>query len=68
MWQSAEKWVSIVIAYPAETIGHIHNHIIFNNTNLYTGRTFETEEDQGGKNARVWKQLMDVGEVIFAGN
>ena len=43
---------------------HIHNHIIFNNTNLYTGRTFETEEDQGGKNARVWKRLMDVSDDI----
>lgn len=43
---------------------HIHNHIIFNNINLYTGRTFETEEDQGSKNARVWKRFMNISDDI----
>ncbi|MCU6720407.1 relaxase/mobilization nuclease domain-containing protein [Porcipelethomonas ammoniilytica] len=29
--------------------GHIHSHIIFNNVNMQTDRTFETEENQGKK-------------------
>lgn len=28
---------------------HIHNHIIFNSVNMVTGRTFETEQNRGGK-------------------
>ena len=26
---------------------HVHNHIIVNNVNFYTGKTFETEHNQG---------------------
>ena len=31
---------------------HIHNHIVFNNTNMISGYTFETEHNQGKKSER----------------
>ena len=43
---------------------HIHCHIICNNTNLYTHRTFETEENQGGKSVRAWAKLREISDEI----
>lgn len=43
---------------------HIHLHCIFNNTNMYDGRTFETHENQGKKSERSWKKLMDLSDEI----
>ena len=31
---------------------HIHAHIVVNNTNFITGKTFETEHNQGKKKGR----------------
>ena len=43
---------------------HIHLHCVFNNTNMYDGRTFETHENQGKKSERSWKKLMDLSDEI----
>ena len=37
---------------------HIHNHIVFNNTNMISGYTFETEHNQG-KNSRCAAQKIE---------
>jgi len=41
---------------------HIHCHIIFNNTNISTNRSFETEENQGKKSERAWAKLRAVSD------
>lgn len=43
---------------------HIHLHCIFNNTNMFDGRTFETHENQGKLSERSWKKLMDLSDEI----
>ncbi|MCM1228477.1 MAG: relaxase/mobilization nuclease domain-containing protein, partial [Clostridium sp.] len=43
---------------------HIHLHCIFNNINMVDGLTFETHEDQGAKQNRAWKKLMDLSDEI----
>ncbi|MCM1228146.1 MAG: relaxase/mobilization nuclease domain-containing protein [Clostridium sp.] len=43
---------------------HIHSHVIFNNVNMRDGRTFETHENQGSKQNRAWKKLMDLSDEI----
>ena len=43
---------------------HLHCHIVFNNTNMYTHRTFETEENQGGKAYRAWAKLRAISDEI----
>lgn len=47
---------------------HIHAHIIFNNTNMVTGRTFETEENQGKKSERSWAKLREQSDNICREN
>ena len=43
---------------------HIHAHIIFNNTNFVTGKTFETEHNQGKKSERAWAELRTISDEI----
>lgn len=43
---------------------HIHAHIIVNNTNFVTGRTFETEHNQGKKSDRAWAELRRISDDI----
>ena len=43
---------------------HIHAHIIVNNTNFITGRTFETEHNQGKKSDRAWAELRRISDDI----
>lgn len=43
---------------------HVHLHCIFNNTNMYDGRTFETHENQGKLSERAWKKFMDLSDEI----
>ena len=43
---------------------HIHAHIVFNNTNFVTGKTFETEHNQGKKSERAWAELRTVSDEI----
>ncbi|MDE6834638.1 MAG: relaxase/mobilization nuclease domain-containing protein [Ruminococcus sp.] len=43
---------------------HIHCHIILNNINLYTNRSFETEENQGKKSERAWAKLRSISDEI----
>ena len=43
---------------------HIHAHIIVNNTNFVTGRTFETEHNQGRKSDRAWAELRRISDDI----
>jgi len=43
---------------------HIHCHIIFNNINISTNRSFETEENQGKKSERAWAKLRAVSDEI----
>lgn len=43
---------------------HIHCHIIFNNTNICTNRSFETEENQGRKSERAWAKLRNISDEI----
>ncbi len=43
---------------------HTHNHIIVNNVNFYTGKSFETEYNQGKIPDRVWSKLRDVSDEI----
>lgn len=43
---------------------HIHNHIIVNNVNFYTGKTFETEHNQGKIPERAWTKLSKVSDEL----
>lgn len=43
---------------------HIHNHIVLNNVNFYTGRTFETEFNQGKIPDRAWAKLRQVSDDL----
>ncbi len=43
---------------------HIHNHIIVNNTNMFTKKTFETEFNQGKKFERVWAKIRNISDEI----
>ena len=43
---------------------HIHNHIIVNNVNFYTGKTFETEHNQGKIPERAWSKLRTVSDDL----
>ena len=43
---------------------HIHNHIVLNNVNFYTGRTFETEFNQGKIPERAWSKLRQVSDEL----
>lgn len=43
---------------------HIHNHIIFNNMNMFTGRTFETEHNQGKIKERAWAKVRKLSDEI----
>lgn len=43
---------------------HIHCHIILNNINLCTNRSFETEENQGKKSDRAWAKLRNISDEI----
>ena len=43
---------------------HIHNHVIVNNVNFYTGKTFETEYNQGKIPDRVWSKLRTVSDDL----
>ncbi len=43
---------------------HIHAHIIANNTNMVTGRTFETEHNQGKKKDRAWAELRCISDEL----
>ena len=36
---------------------HTHAHIVVNNTNFITGKTFETEHNQGKKKDRAWAAM-----------
>ncbi len=43
---------------------HVHLHCIFNNVNMFDGRTFETHENQGNKQNRSYKKLMNLSDEI----
>lgn len=43
---------------------HIHNHIIVNNTNSNTHRTFETEFNQGKKLERTWSKVRELSDEV----
>ena len=43
---------------------HIHNHVIVNNVNFYTGKTFETEHNQGKIPERAWSKLRTVSDDL----
>ena len=43
---------------------HIHSHIIFNNTNLYSGLSFTTEHNQGKVKERAWAKLRQISDDI----
>ncbi len=43
---------------------HIHCHIILNNINLCTNRSFETEENQGKNSERAWAKLRSISDEI----
>ena len=47
---------------------HVHIHVIFNNTNMLDFRTFETHENQGKKEQRAWKKLMNCSDEICREN
>lgn len=47
---------------------HIHAHIIVNNTNMMTGRTFETEHNQGNKKDRAWAELRRISDELCSEN
>ena len=42
----------------------IHNHIIVNNVNFYTGHTFETEHNQGKIPDRAWSKLRTISDEL----
>lgn len=43
---------------------HIHNHIVVNNVNYYSGKSFETEYNQGKIPDRAWAKLREVSDKI----
>ncbi len=43
---------------------HCHAHIIVNNTNFITGRTFETEHNQGKKKDRAWAEVRRISDEL----
>ena len=43
---------------------HVHNHIIVNNVNFYTGKTFETEHNQGKIPDRAWSKLRTISDEL----
>ena len=43
---------------------HIHNHVIVNNVNFYTGKTFETEYNQGKIPERAWSKLRTISDEL----
>ena len=43
---------------------HIHNHVIVNNINFYTGKTFETEHNQGKIPDRAWSKLRTISDEL----
>jgi hypothetical protein len=47
---------------------HIHAHIIVNNTNMITGKTFETEHNQGNKKDRAWAELRRISDELCSEN
>ncbi len=42
--------------------GHIHNHIIVNETNFVNGKSFGTEHDKG--KLRAWKAIRDINDEL----
>ena len=47
---------------------HIHNHVVFNNTNMISGYTFETEHNQGKKSERAWAEIQKLSDDICREN
>ena len=47
---------------------HCHAHIIVNNTNFITGRTFETEHNQGKKKVRAWAEIRRISDELCKEN
>ena len=47
---------------------HCHAHIIVNNTNFITGRTFETEHNQGKKKDRAWAEVRRISDELCKEN
>ena len=47
---------------------HIHAHIIVNNTNMVTGKTFETEHNQGKKKDRAWAEVRRISDELCREN
>lgn len=47
---------------------HIHNHVIFNNVNMISGYTFETEHNQGKNSERAWAELQKLSDDICREN
>lgn len=47
---------------------HIHSHIVFNNTNYVTGKTFKTEHNQGKKSDRAWAEIRRISDEICKEN
>ena len=43
---------------------HVHNHVIVNNVNFYTGKTFETEHNQGKIPDRAWIKLRTISDKL----
>lgn len=43
---------------------HIHNHVIVNNVNFYTGKTFETKHNQGKIPERAWSKLRTISDEL----
>ena len=43
---------------------HVHNHIIVNNVNFYTGKPFETEHNQGKIPDRAWSKLRTISDEL----
>ena len=46
----------------------IHNHIIVNNVNFFTGKTFETEHNQGKIPERAWAKLLNASDELCKEN
>ena len=42
----------------------IHNYVIVNNVNFYTGKTFETEHNQGKIPDRAWSKLRTISDEL----
>ena len=47
---------------------HCHAHIIANNTNMVTGKTFETEHNQGKKSDRAWAEVRRISDELCREN